>query len=136
MAAQSLFCELCGACIEDTRYNRTVAKSKMATAALNGLIATASIGLSSAQLIPSGQVCRKCLVSLEKLKKSQNTADELTATFSEYLRDCAAAHKCHVQSISVVRKRSSAHFDIPVGSSTPKGHSPARKKSLIMASPL
>ena len=129
-------CELCSARIEDTRYNRTLAKSRMATAALNGLIATASIGLSSAQLIPSGQVCRKCLAGLEKLKKSQNTAEELIATFFGYLRDRAAAHQRHVQSVSVARKRSSAHFDIPVGSSTPKGRSPARKKPLITTSPL
>ena len=128
-------CELCSARIEDTRYNRTLGKSITATAALNSLIAIASISLSSTQLVPSGIVCRKCLANLEKLKKSQDTADELSATFLGYLRDRASAHQRQVQSVSVVRKRSSAHFD-PVGCSTPKGRSPARKKPLITTSPL
>ena len=103
----------------------------MATAALNGLIATSSTGLSRAQLIPSEKVCVKCLNKLEKLKKTQATVDELSATFLGYLRDRAATLQSQVLSLSVVRKRSSAHFDAPVGSSTPKGRSPARKKPLV-----
>ena len=71
--------------IEDTRYRRNLATSKLATAALNGLIATISTGLSKEQLVPSGYACRKCYMSLEKLKKSQATVDELTAVHARWL---------------------------------------------------
>ena len=103
----------------------------LATAALDGLIDYASAGLSRAQLIPGGHVCQKYYTSLEKLKKAQATVDELSAIFLSYLRDRAEAHQSHLQSQSMMRKRSSAHFDLPVGASTPKGRSPARKRPLI-----
>ena len=64
--------------IEDTRYRRNLATSKLATGALNGLIATISTGLLKEQLVLSGYACRKCYTSLEKLKKSQAKVDELT----------------------------------------------------------
>ena len=131
MAHPAWSCELCSAPFEDTRYRRNLPKSPMATAAFNGLIAAASIGLSRAQLLQSEQVCVKCLNKLEKLKKTQATVDELTATFLGYIRDRAATLQSQVQSLSAARKRSSAHFDVPIGSSTPKGRSPARKRPLI-----
>ena len=129
----ALFCELCSTHIEDTRYRLNLATSKLATAALNGLIATISTGLSKEQLVPSGYVCRKCYMSLEKLKKSQATVDELTATFFRHLRNCAVTLESQMQS---TRKRSSAHFHNPVSSSTPKGRSPVRKRPFVTTSPL
>ena len=140
MAARSSTqsCELHSARIEDTRYNRTLGKSNTATAALNSLIATTSISLSSTQLILSGRlICRKCLMNLEKLKKkSQDSYSGRAKRHVPWIpRDRASAHQRQVQSVSVVRKRNSVHFD-PVGSSTPKGRLLARKKPLIMTSPL
>ena len=125
-------CELCNTHIDDTRYRRNLSTSKLATAALNSVIATISAGLSREQLVPSGCACRKCYTGLEKLKKSQTTVDELTATFFHHLRDRAVALQGQVQS----RKRSSAHLDSPVSSSTPKWRSPARKRPLVTTSPL
>ena len=135
----ALFCELCSTHINDTRYRRNLSTSKLATAALNGLVATVCTGLSvlvsREQLVPSGYACRKCYTSLEKLKKSQTTVDELTATFFQHLRDRAVALQSQTQS-TTTRKRSSAHFDSPVSSSTPNWRSPARKRPLVTTSPL
>lgn len=130
----ALVCELCSTHIDDTRYQRNLSTSKLATTAMNGLIATISTGLSREQLVPSGYACRRCYTSLEKLKKSQTTADELMATFSQHLRDRALALQSQVQ--STTRKRSSAHFDSPIINSTPKWRSPARKRPLVTTSPL
>ena len=134
----ALFCELCSTHINDTRYRRNLSTSKLATAALNGLVATVCTGLSVVsreQLVPSGYACRKCYTSLEKRKKSQTTVDELTATFFQHLRDRAVALQSQTQS-TTTRKRSSAQFDSPVSSSTPNWRSPARKRPLVTTSPL
>ena len=108
----------------------------MAISAFSGLIAAASTGLLRAKLLQSEQVCVKCLNKLEKLKKTQATVDELTATFLGYIRDHAATLQSQIRLLSAA---SLAHFDVPIGSSTPKGHSPARKRpliTLIQTSPL
>ena len=54
--------------------------SQSATAALDGLIFDASLGVSRMQLLPSEQVCRKCYQNLEKLDKARATVSQLIAT--------------------------------------------------------
>ena len=85
--ARSKVCDLCLSQISDTRNRRTLSTSKCATAALDGLIADVSLGASRMQLLPSGQVCRKCYQDLEKLGKARTTVSDSTACFVEVLGD-------------------------------------------------
>ena len=83
-------CDLCCCHIDDTRNRQNVATSECAMAVLDGLITNSSLGLSRVKLVPSGHVCRKCYLGLEKLKKAQATVDQLTASFLGYLRSRVA----------------------------------------------
>ena len=102
------------------------------------LIANASLGALRAQLLPGGQVCRKCFQDIEKLDKALATVSQLMACFSGALRQRTSIIVCRSivlpPEVTANRKRSSAHFKPPSLTNTPKGHPLPRKRPLIVQS--
>ena len=66
--------------------------------------------------------------------RDRATVDQLTASFLGYLRSHVANEEDSRQNTlqSTTRKRTSAHFDPPESTSTPKGRPPSRKRPLII----
>lgn len=85
MVYLSWSCKLCSESIKDSRYQRSLPKSMMATTALNDFIAPASMGLSKVQLILNEQVCTcvhaKCLNKLGKAEESTGYSRRVNCYF-------------------------------------------------------